>query len=178
MVVGDDQIDSDHARMLCLLGCRYAAVNADDKAHALLVQAIDRGVIKPIALADAVGDIRIAFEAAAAQPIGQQAGRCYAVNVVIAVNGDRLVLRDGAFYALDRLVHILEQHRVAQKLCAAVKEAFGFLNAADPTRAEHRRKQRRIAGSSKHFQLICRTFFNFPFNVIHLQTLLQYNFYL
>ena len=178
MVIGDDQIDSDQACILCFLGCRYAAINADDEADAFLVQTVDRGVIKSIALSDAVGDIRIALKAAASQPIGQQAGRCYTVNVIIAVNGDRLVLRDGAFYALDRLVHILEQHRVAQKLRAAVKEAFGLLNAAYPTHAEHRRKQRRIAGSSKHFQLICRTFFNFPFTVIHLQTLLQYNFYL
>lgn len=178
VVIGDDQIDSDQACILCFLGCRYAAINADDEADAFLVQTVDRGVIKSIALSDAVGDIRIALKAAASQPIGQQAGRCYTVNVIIAVNGDRLVLEMALLLRSTALSISLSSIGSRKSSRAAVKEAFGLLNAAYPTHAEHRRKQRRIAGSSKHFQLICRTFFNFPFTVIHLQTLLQYNFYL
>ena len=113
VMIGYDEVDAHLFGVLGLLGCGYAAVNAYYEADALAVQRVDRRAVESVALADAVGYIRIALKPPAAQPIGQKAGRGYAVNVVVTVNGYRLAHAQSASYPCRGPVHVLHQKRIA-----------------------------------------------------------------
>ena len=91
VVVGDDKINAYFLGKHRLVGSGNAAVDADDEADTLVLERLYRRSVQTVALLDAVGDVRVAVDTTAAQPVGQKAGRGYAVDIVVAVDCDRLL---------------------------------------------------------------------------------------
>ena len=96
MVVGDDQIDAELARAARRLGAADAAVDRDDQRDAVGVQPLDRRRLQPVAVAQPLGDEVDDVGAEQLERAPQDDGRRDAVDVVVAVDGDPLLARDGA----------------------------------------------------------------------------------
>ncbi len=125
MVVADDEIHAFLFGIDDLFRGLDTAVEGDDEPHALAgceVDALDRNTV---AFGVAVGDVesQVLVPELAEELVDQRHGRA-AVDVVVAVNHDFLIVRDGPFDPFDRLVHVLHQERVVEVGEGGLKELF------------------------------------------------------
>ena len=122
-MVADDEIHAFRFRIDNLFRGFDAAVQGDDEPHALAgceVDAFDRDTVT---FGITVGDVehQVFVPDLAQELVNQRDGRA-AVHVVVAVNHDLLIVRNGPFDPLDRPVHVLHQKRIVQVGEARLKE--------------------------------------------------------
>ena len=122
-MVADDEIHAFRFRIDNLFRGFDAAVQGDDEPHALAgceVDAFDRDTVT---FGITVGDVehQVFVPDLAQELVNQRDGRT-AVHVVVAVNHDLLLVRNGLFDPLDRLLHVLHQERIVQVGEARFKE--------------------------------------------------------
>ena len=101
VMIGDDQVDAELARAQRRLGAADAAVDRDDQRHAFGVQPIDRRRLQAVAVAQPFGDEVDDVAAEQLERAPQDDGGRDAVDVVVAVDGDPLALRQRPLEALD-----------------------------------------------------------------------------
>ena len=142
MVVGDDHVHADFPGMGGLLHGGDAAVHRDDQRHAPGLERIQRQAVEPVALLIPVGDIVIAGETPAAQPVRQHTGGGDAVHVIVAVDRHGLLPLNGAQNPLPRLVHAEHEHRIAEGFLPAIQETPGLFRAVDPAQRENLAQKR------------------------------------
>jgi hypothetical protein len=94
VVVGDDQVHAAVAGDLGLLDGGDAAVDRDDQLRALVAQLGQRLGVQAVAFLDAVGDVELGVPAEHADRVPQDAGGRDAVDVVVAVDDDLLLVPD------------------------------------------------------------------------------------
>ena len=85
------------------------------------------------------------METLAAQIVCDQTGGGDTVHVIVAINGDRLLLLDGAAETPDGLGHTLHLHGVIQTGKPTVQQLPGILQSADAAKRQDSRKKRPAA---------------------------------
>ena len=128
VVVADDEIHALLLRIDNLLGGLDTAVEGDDQPDALAGRQVDTLDRDSVALGVAVGDVehQVLVPDLPQELVDQRHGRT-AVDVVVAVDHDLLLLAHGTRHALDRPVHILHQERIVQVGEARPKELLRLL---------------------------------------------------
>ena len=114
MVIGDDQIDAELARAAARVGAADAAIDGHDQRHAVRVQTLDRDRLQAVAVLQPLGDEVDHVGAEQLERAAQNHGRRHAVDVVVAMNGNPLFVRDRGEDAIDRDPHVGERHRIVQ----------------------------------------------------------------
>ncbi len=135
-MIGDDEVDVQVARALRGLGAADAAVDGDDQAHALGVQAVDRRRLQAVAVANPLGDEVDHVPAEHLERAPEDDGRGDPVDVVVAVNRDPLFSCDCLFDPFDRLRQIREQERVVEMIQRRFEESRGRVGVAQPAQAQ------------------------------------------
>ena len=112
VVIGDDEIQADVARVLRFGNRARAAIHGNRQAHAIRLQFVERPGVQAIAFLKAVRDVDTAVCAQRGQHFLQQRTGRHTIAIVIAVDGDGLTAADGAHDALDRQRHIAQSQWV------------------------------------------------------------------
>ena len=113
-------VDNDHVHASlarggkCVMGHR-TAIHGHDEAAALFGNAHQRLSAGAVAFQQAVGDIMRSVDAEIAQQADQQRGTRRAVDVVVAIDGDRFAADDSLGDSLRSLVHVAEHRRIRQE---------------------------------------------------------------
>ena len=132
VMVGDDQIDAELARPARRIGAADPAVHRHDERDAVRVQPFDRRRLQPVAVADALrNEVHDVGAEQLERPAQNHRGRD-AVDVVVAVDRDPLLARDGGHDAIDRDAHVGEPHRIVELVERRVQKARGELRVAEP----------------------------------------------
>jgi hypothetical protein len=92
-----------------------AAIDANDQA-VVTRQCCHRGLVRPIALVDPVGNIKRGAPPHGAQPDDQQRRRGAAINIVVGKDRDCLAPRHGAQKPRRRRPHVFQRQRVWQEV--------------------------------------------------------------
>ncbi len=116
MVIGDNDIDTER---FCLFN-RFArvgpAIDGDDQRWAVLFNTSRQRVGgKAVAIVETIGNKCGDLAAQRAQNPDQQCGGANAVGIVVAEHGDFFAVTQRAPNPLNRLVHIRQLKRVAQR---------------------------------------------------------------
>ncbi len=122
VVVGDDEVEAERARLRGLGDGADSRVHADHQAHAGLSRLAQDRVLHPIALADAMGKViahlrrllRFHRQPDSLDGRLQQDGRRCAVHVVVSVDQDRLGVANCAQDSLDGSVHAQQLRRIGR----------------------------------------------------------------
>ena len=112
VVVGDDDVDAERPCVCDLVDRRDPAVGGDQEASAALGQPVDRLAAEAVAVLDAPGDKPVALGASVAQGADEDRGGGGAVDVVVAVDRDRLLRGDRTPDRRNRGVHSRELGRI------------------------------------------------------------------
>ncbi len=115
-MVRDDEIHPELTGPPSRLGAANAAVHRNHQRDALGVQAIDRGRLQAVAVAQPLRDEVHDVAADELQRAPEDDRRCDAVDVVIAVDRDPLLARHPRHDAIDGDAHVGERHRVVQMI--------------------------------------------------------------
>ena len=99
-----------------------AAVHGNHQRCTLFRNIFQRFVIQAVALAFALRNVSGNPAAALLQIQVQQGGGTDSVHIIVAVNRNLLVRRQGTLYTLNRTLHILQQERIMKWRCAAVEK--------------------------------------------------------
>ena len=102
VVVGDDEVEAELARPARRLGAPDAAIHRDDQRDAFRVQPLDRRRLQAVAVAQPLGDEVHDVAAEQLERAAQDHGGGDAVDVVVAVDRDAFLARDGGQDAVDR----------------------------------------------------------------------------
>ena len=89
VMVADDDRHPERARSGHLLDGRYAAVGGDEQPRAPAGQPGDGRAVQAIAVGDAIGKVGVNGRPERPERPQQHCGRADAVDVVVAVDGDR-----------------------------------------------------------------------------------------
>ncbi len=92
-----------------------AAVDGDDQAVSRCGQPAQRRRVRSVAFADPIGDVDGHVGAEAAEKSDEKGAGGRAVNVVVAENGDRLIVNDGRRHPFGCRDHVAQQARVGQQ---------------------------------------------------------------
>ncbi len=142
-MVRDDQVEPQLARPDGRFGGADAAVDRDDQTHAAGVQPLDRFRLEAVAVAQPVRHEVLDPRAEELERASQDGGRRDAVDVVVAVDGDPLVARDGAEEAVDRFAHAGQLKGIVKMLQARRQEPARRLRVVETTLAQQARDDRR-----------------------------------
>ena len=110
-MIGNDRVDAERFGITDLVDGGNAVVHGDDQLDALLVQRIDGCVVHTVALRLTGGDVVHHMRADRLKIRIQQRRGGHAVCVIVAVDTDKLLLRDSLMHAHTRFFHILNVPR-------------------------------------------------------------------
>jgi hypothetical protein len=142
VMVGNDQIDADRARMGGFAHIADAAIDGDQQANPFTGKRIDGLDIQAIPLTDAVWNIGQNQPAHGADRLHQQRHCGHAIGIVIAVHRHQLVIVNGCGDTLHRGLHPAHAERIVQAIVGAEELAHRSI-AAHPALIQQRRDQRR-----------------------------------
>ena len=142
VVIGDDQVDAELARAAGRFGAADAAVDRNDQPDAVGVQPFDRRRLQTVAVAESFRDEVDDLAAEELQRPAQDDRRGDAIHVVVAVDGDPLLAREGLLDPGDRGRHVGEPERVVQVIERRVEEARGILRISQAAQAQQARHGR------------------------------------
>ena len=118
MVVGDDEVDAETGRKGGFLHRRDAVVHRDDEAASLIIDGLDGVLRQAVAVALPAGQHTLGAGPHPFEVLIEQGGGGHAVHIVVAEDHDGLALVDGSQDARAGLVHVGQEHGVAQLLLA------------------------------------------------------------
>ena len=162
MVVGDDDLEPERARVLDLRDRGDAAVDGDDEVEAFLGEPRERVGVQAVALLEARRQVPRDVGVQLAQQQDGERGRADPVGVVVAVHADSLAGVDRRGDRRDRLAHVAERERVVSGQ-GAVEEAARLGGLVVAAADEHRRRhlvERERVGERLHAGV--RTGFELP----------------
>ena len=126
MMIGHQNIQAHLVGLLDFGESRYAGIDSDYQAHALLAQFFQRRNFQPVALVLTVRDIGHDIPAHLCQSLYQQSGGCDTVSIEIAVYSYFFPGHERFIHAIDGLVHIWKGEWVYAKAFIGLKENFRF----------------------------------------------------
>ena len=136
VVVGDDDVEPELARVRDLLDRGHAAVDGQHEADALAGQPGQRLAGDAVALVEAARQVVRHVRAELAQDEHRERGRADAVGVVVAVDADPRPRRDRRADRLAGLAHVAERERVVRgQLC--LEERARLLGVVEAAAREH-----------------------------------------
>ena len=136
MVVGDDEVEAEAARGFSFSECAHAGVDGDDDANAFGVGGFEHARLHAVAVAQAMRNMK-ADEAAEHFDGGfEQDDGDGAVDVVVAIEQDRLARGDGSFDALDGGGHAEHEKGIVEVGRFGIQEGEGFGGRGDAARDE------------------------------------------
>ena len=122
VVIGDDHVQAQAARVLDLGHVHDPAVAGDDERHAGSRQALEAGIRQPVALRQPRRNVADRLRAQRPQRDRPDHDRGHAVRVVVTPDGDPLAVVQGALQPRERDVGIGHEAGVVQRLAAGVQE--------------------------------------------------------
>ena len=141
MVIDDDDVDAERARLCQWFDAGGAAIDRHQERRAARGQRAHRLDIRAITFEQAVGDVDQRVDAGLAQEARQQRRGCRAVDVVIAEYGDRLAAHDRVGNARRRLRHGGEHVGIGHRLLDRRIEEGGDRVDLDIAAGEDARQQ-------------------------------------
>ena len=127
VVVGDDHVHTQAGGVSRLGQGGDAAVHGDDEGHALQRQLLHGLVVHAVALGETVGDVIAHVAPLRPEIMGEQTGGGDAVHVVVAVDGDRLLVAQRPPDAGGRQIHVFHQVGVAELILCAGQQSLGLI---------------------------------------------------
>ena len=112
MMVRHDDRQSVFLSVSDLLRCGDPVIAGNDRIDPVVDRTVDEINIQPVSVFDPVRDIRIHVRPQSGQPLLQDVGCVYPVNIIVADHPDGFFLTDLLRKDLNRPVHILHQHPV------------------------------------------------------------------
>ena len=101
-MIGDDDIEATIAGMGDRLVGGDAIIDGDDQANAVVCKAIDNARVNAIPVVHPAGDGVVDIRTKAPQRPQQQRRTGHTVSIVVAANGDFLVIRNRVVDQVDR----------------------------------------------------------------------------
>jgi hypothetical protein len=133
VVIDHDHIHTGAFRHFQRLERLRAAIDRDDQARSGFGELHQRRAGRAIALHQPVRDIIARLQPQLAQQADQQRRAGRAIDIIIAINGDRLARLHRVGKAGSRPVHVAEDRRVRHEVGAAsVRDAFPLPRARTP----------------------------------------------
>ena len=118
MVVSNDEVDAETGRKGGFLHRRDAVVHRDDEAASLIIDGLDGVLRQAVAVALPAGQHTLGAGPHPFEVLIEQGGGGHAVHIVVAEDHDGLALVDGPQDAHAGLIHVGQEHGVAQLLLA------------------------------------------------------------
>ena len=141
MVIDDDDVEAEAARVLHGGVARRAAIDGDEEARAGGLQRLDRRHVRPVTLRQPIGNVDAVRRAARRQQSREQRGRSGAVDVVVAEDGDGLAPRDRRAEARHGFIHVLEGRRIRQQVAHRRREKGWRVVEAGAARRDDARQE-------------------------------------
>ena len=132
VVVGDDHVHPQGPGVLHLLGGGDAAVHRDNQGDPLAGQGVNGVVVQAVPLFGTVWDVADHLATQRAEKLGEQTGGGDAVHVVVAVDGESLLLPDGPGNALHGLLHVSQEKGVVEQVGAVGQKGRGRWGGVHP----------------------------------------------
>ena len=145
VMVGNDEIDPEVSCARGRLRGADAAVDGNYQLHAVLVQAIDRGRLQAVAVAETLGEKVHDVSAEHFERTAENHCRRHAIDVVVTMNDDTLFRGNRGENALDRGAHVGQSHRVVKIFQPRRQKPARILQAAEAADAEQPRRHGRHA---------------------------------
>ena len=155
-MIRDDEVEAETTRGFSLSEGAHAGVDGDDNTNAIGVSRFEHARLHAVAIAQAMGNVKADFTAQHFDGGLEQDDGDGAVDVVVAIEKDGLVCRDGAFEALDRNGHSEHEEGIVKMRRLGVEEGEGLGDSGDAAcdqqlreydwQARFARKRRRLAG--------------------------------
>ena len=134
MVVADDEVNAEGARLFHPLDGFYAAVERDDEGVAPLMGVLDTLARDTVTLIETVGDVEaeaVGGRRHAAEGLVDKGDGRDPVDVIIAVDEDALAVIERALDPVHRAVHVAHEERVMQGTKIRVEEIVCRLGRID-----------------------------------------------
>ena len=159
VVVCDDQVDPEFLRATTRLDAADAAVDRHDDVHTFGVQALDRGRLQPVPVAQPLGDEVHYLTAEQFERSTQDDRRRDAVHVVIAMHGNAFTARNGRLETCDRLAKSGESEGIVEMIERGREEPrrVAGLGQTRASPASVRRRARARARARGDRRRPCRT---------------------
>ena len=138
MVIGDDDLEPERARVLDLGNRGDPAVDRQDEVEALLGEPRQRLAVQAVPLLEPRGEMPGDVGVKLAQQQHGERRRADAVGVVVAVHADARTGLDRGDDRLDRLTHVAEGEGIVARQ-RALEEPARLGLVAEPAADEHRR---------------------------------------
>ena len=131
VVVGDDDVDADGARVGHGLDVSHAAIDGDEERGAAPPEHVDRAVVEAVSLVHPVRDVVQDVQPAPAERLHEQRRSGYAVGVEVAVHGDGLSGAAGFFQPPNSVVDVGQGRRVFEQRLRHVEELPRLIRLAE-----------------------------------------------
>jgi hypothetical protein len=138
-MVGDDQVEAQLPGSRRRFAAPDPAVDRHDERHPVGVQAVDCRRLQTVPISQPLRDEVHDVAAEQLQRAPQDHRRGDAVDVVVAVDRDALVLRDRALEPFDRASHVREREGVVEVFDGRVQKAPGTVGIRQPPKAQQPR---------------------------------------
>ena len=142
VVVADDEIDAALLGVGNFVDRFDAAVQDDDESHPGFGGIVDAALRHPVTLIVAVGDVVVDVVVVVTDEPVDQGHRSDAVDVIVAVDHDALLAKDGLVEAFDGDLHVVHEERVVQIGELRPEESACFGSGVDATLAKHASEDR------------------------------------
>ena len=146
VVVGDDEVEAETARGFSFGESPHAGIDGDDQAHALGIRGLKHARLQAVALANAMRHVEAHHAAEHLDGGFEQDDGGGAVDVVIAVEQNRLARGDGLLQAVRGGLHAQHEKGIVKVRCFRIEEGEGFVGCGDAARqqqlGEHLRQMR------------------------------------
>src|SRR5579884_1268384 len=131
MMVGDDQINAPVLGDLGLLDGGDAAIDGDDELRAGIANLLQRLVVQPVPLVNAVRDVEVNVAAQHGDGVPEDGGGGDAVYVVVAIDDDPLLVAHRLGHPLGGFAQVRDRKRIVQALEAGAEEVLAVGRVGD-----------------------------------------------
>ena len=128
MVVCDNEINTKTFSVLNLLNRSCTGINRNNKLRAVLLDGINSRRRYTVALTCSVGNIIVDVGSQSLKIKIKSTYRCYAVNIIVTVNGDFMSLLDSGPNAVYRIDDVLHEEGIDQHFAFHIHESLCSFN--------------------------------------------------
>ena len=131
MMVGDDEVEAEPLRGFSFGEGAHAGVDCDDEPNALGMGDLKHSGLQAVAFAKAMRDVEANLAAEQFNCGFQQHDGGGSVHVVVAIEQDGFLARDGRFDAFHGGLHAEHQQGIVQMRDFRIEECKGFAGCGD-----------------------------------------------
>ena len=135
-MISDDEVEAEAARGFSFGEGAHAGVDGDDDADAVGVGGFEHARLHAIAVAQAMRNVKADVTAEHLDGSLEKDYSDSAVDVVVAIEEDRLPRGDGAFETIDGSGHAEHQEGIVEVRGLGIEEREGFGGGVDAARDE------------------------------------------